>query len=67
MFTTEENMISIQLFMIYAMIIYQMKVTNTSTETIRRVDCHLQGGILGKKKSCDILKNNFIWIIFYCF
>lgn len=41
MFTTEENMISIQLFMIYAMIIYQMKVTNTSTETIGRVGCHL--------------------------
>lgn len=49
MFTTEENMISIQLFMIYA-----MKVTNTSTETIGRVRCHLQGGILGKKKSCGI-------------
>lgn len=60
MFTTEEKMISIQLFVIYVMIIYQMKVTNTSTDTIGRVDCHLQDGILGKKKSCDILKNNFI-------
>lgn len=49
MFTTEEKMISIQLFVIYVMIIYQMKVTNTSTDTRGRVDCHLQDGILGKK------------------
>lgn len=50
MFTTEEKMISIQLFVSYVMIIYQMKVTNASTDTIKRVDCHLQDGILGKKK-----------------
>lgn len=59
MFTTEEKMISIQLFVSYVMIIYQMKVTNASTDTIKRVDCHLQDGILGKKNIMWYLKEQF--------